>query len=188
MSQLAVVAQGRALVGEIRRQQVMDVVRAAAFIGALLVAWISLRPFVDLREQELKDTSTGNETMTYLVFGGLTVLTFLLAMRDSLRGLTTLVSPGYLLFAGWTAAVGVLLSTDPSTSLKRFALTACVTSVAAMLMLLPKSQAELARWLGAAALVLLAVCFLGIVFAPQLAMHTAFDTQEPHLAGDWRQP
>jgi O-antigen ligase len=186
MSQLAVVAQGRALVGEIRRQQVMDVVRAAAFIGVLLVAWISLRPFVDLREQELKDTSTGNETMTYLVFGGLTVLTFLLAMRDSLRGLTTLVSPGYLLFAGWTAAVGVLLSTDPSTSLKRFALTGCVTSVAAMLMLLPKSQAELARWLGAAALVLLAACFLGIVFAPQLAMHTAFDTQEPHLAGDWR--
>jgi O-antigen ligase len=186
VSELAVISQGRALVGGIRRQQVMDVVRAAAFIGAVLVAWISLRPFVDLREQELKDTSTGNETMTYLAFGGLTVLTMLLAMRDSWRGLATLVSPGYVLFAGWTAAVGVLLSTDPSTSLKRFALTACVTSVAAMLMLLPKSQGELARWLGAAALVLLAVCFLGIVFAPHLSMHTAFDTQEPHLAGDWR--
>ena len=81
MSELAVVSQGRALVGEIRRQQVMDVVRGAAFIGALLVAWISLRPFVDLREQELKDSAaTGNETMTYLVFGGLTVLTVLLAL------------------------------------------------------------------------------------------------------------
>jgi O-antigen ligase len=187
MSELAVISQGRALVGEIRRQQVMDVVRAAAFIGALLVAWISLRPFVDLRQQELKDTAaTGNETMTYLVFGGLTVLTIGLAMRDSLRGLGTLVAPGYLLFAGWTAAVGLLLSGDPSTSLKRFALTACVTSVAAMLMLLPKSQSELARWLGVAALILLATCFLGIVFVPPLAMHTAFDTQEPHLAGDWR--
>ena len=187
MSGLAVISQGRALVGEIRRQQVMDIVRAAAFIGALLVAWISLRPFVDLREQELKDsTATGNETMTYLVFGALTVLTILLAMRDSWRGLATLVSPGYLLFAGWAFAVGVLLSTDPSTSLKRFALTACVTSVAAMLMLLPKSQEELSRWLGIAALILLATCYLGIVFAPHLAMHTAFDTQEPHLAGDWR--
>jgi O-antigen ligase len=187
MSELTIIAQGRALAGEIRRQQVIDVVRAAAFIGALLVAWISLRPFVDLREQELKDSAaTGNEAVTYLVFGGLTVLTILLAMRDSLRGLATLVAPGYLLFAAWTAAVGVLLSSDPSTSLKRFALTACVTSVAAMLMLLPKSQSELARWLGTAALVLLATCYVGIVFAPELAMHTAFDTQEPHLAGDWR--
>src|ERR1700760_2352443 len=187
MSDFAVVSQGRALVGEIRRRQVMGVVRAATFIGALLLAWISLRPFVDLREQELKDsTATGNETMTYLVFGGLTVLTILLAMRDSLRGLGTLIAPGYLLFAGWTAAVGVLLSSDPSTSLKRFALTGCVAAVAAMLMLLPKSQSELARWLGVAALILLAACYLGIVFVPNLSMHTAFDTQEPHLAGDWR--
>src|SRR5262249_11429728 len=187
MGELAVISQGRALVSEIRRQQVMDVVRATAFIGALLVAWISLRPFVDLREQELKDSAaTGNETMTYLVFGGLTVLTILLVMRDSLLGLRTLIAPGYLLFAGWTAAVGVMLSSDPSTSLKRFALTACVTSVAAMLMLLPKSQSELARWIGIAALILLATCYLGIVFAPNLSMHTAFDTQEPHLAGDWR--
>jgi O-antigen ligase len=187
MSELVAISQGRALVGEIRRQQVMDVVRAAAFIGALLVAWISLRPFVDLRQQELMDSAaTGNETTTYLVFGGLTVLTIGLAMRDSLRGLGTLIAPGYLLFAGWTAAVGVLLSSDPSTSLKRFALTACVTSVAAMLMLLPKSQSELARWLGIAALILLATSYLGIVFAPPFAMHTAFDTQEPHLAGDWR--
>lgn len=187
MSELAVISQGRALVGAIRRQQVMDAVRAAAFIGALLVAWISLRPFVDLREQELKDSAaTGNETMTYLVFGGLTVLTIALAMRNSLRGLQTLISPGYLLFAGWTAAVGVLLSSDPSTSLKRFALTACVASVAAMLMLLPKTQSELARWLGIAVLILLATCYLGIVLAPPLSTHTGYDTQEPHLAGDWR--
>jgi O-antigen ligase len=55
-----------------------------------------------------------------------------------------------------------------------------------MLMLLPKSQSELARWLGVAALMLLATCYLGIVFVPPLAMHTVFDTQEPHLAGDWR--
>src|ERR1700759_1257174 len=187
MSDYAVVSQGPARVGEIRRQQVIDVVRAGAFIGALLIAWISLRPFADLREQELKDSAAaGNETMTYLAFGGLTVLAIRLGMRDSLRGLGTLISPGSLLFAGWTAAVGVLLSSHPSTSRKRFALTGCVPWVAAMLMLLPKSQSELARWLGIAALILLASCYLGIVLVPDLSMHTALDTQEPHLAGDWR--
>jgi O-antigen ligase len=164
----------------------MDFVRAAAFIGALLVAWISLRPFVDLGNQGFKDTSTGNETMTYLVFGCLAVWTVLLAMRDDMRGLASLLRPGYLLLIGWIVVSGVLLSTDPSTSIKRFALTASVGVVAATLLLLPKTQSELARWLGIAALALLAVCYLGVVFAPQLSMHMATDIQEPHLAGDWR--
>ena len=186
MSELAIISQGRALIGEIRRLQVMDFVRAAAFIGALLVAWISLRPFVDLGNQGFKDTSTGNETMTYLVFGCLAVWTVLLAMRDDMRGLASLLTPGYLLFIGWIVVSGVLLSNEPSTSIKRFALTASVSVVAAMLLLLPKTQSELARWLGIAALALLAVCYLGVVFAPQLSMHMATDIQEPHLAGDWR--
>jgi O-antigen ligase len=186
VSELAIISQGRALIGEIRRLQVMDFVRAAAFIGALLVAWISLRPFVDLGNQGFKDTSTGNETMTYLVFGCLAVWTVLLAMRDDMRGLASLLRPGYLLLIGWIVVSGVLLSTDPSTSIKRFALTASVGVVAATLLLLPKTQSELARWLGIAALALLAVCYLGVVFAPQLSMHMATDIQEPHLAGDWR--
>jgi len=186
VSEFAIISQGRALIGEIRRLQVMNLVRAAAFIGALLVAWISLRPFVDLGNQGFKDTSTGNETMTYLVFGVLAVWTVLLAMRDDMRGLASLLTPGYLLLIGWIVASGVLLSTDPSISIKRFALTASVSAVAAMLLLLPKTQSELARWLGLAALVLLAVCYLGVVFAPQLSLHMATDIQEPHLAGDWR--
>ena len=186
MSEFAIISQGRALIGEIRRLQVMDLVRAAAFIGALLAAWISLRPFVDLGSQGFKDTSTGNETMTYLVFGVLAVWTVLLAMRDDMRGLASLLRPGYLLLIGWIVVSGVLLSTDPSTSIKRFALTASVGVVAATLLLLPKTQSELARWLGIAALSLLAVCYLGVVFAPQLSMHMATDIQEPHLAGDWR--
>jgi O-antigen ligase len=124
--------------------------------------------------------------MTYLVFGCLAVWTVLLAMRDDMRGLASLLRPGYLLLIGWIVVSGVLLSTDPSTSIKRFALTASVGVVAATLLLLPKTQSELARWLGIAALALLAVCYLGVVFAPQLSMHMATDIQEPHLAGDWR--
>ena len=39
-----------------------------------------------------------------LAFGGMAVLAVVLAMRDNMRGLLTLLSPGYLLFAGWIAA------------------------------------------------------------------------------------
>ena len=42
------------------------------------------------------------------------------------------------------------------------------------------------RWFGIAALVLLAVCYLGILLAPKLSIHLATDMQEPGLAGNWR--
>ena len=185
MNQFVTTAEVRAVLGELRRQQVMDMLRGATFIGALLLAWVSLRPFIDLGNQQLKDLTTGNETLTYLAFGGLAVLTLSLAMRDNMRGLTALLSPGYLLFGGWIV-LSVVLSLDPGTSIRRFALTVCVVSVAASMMLLPKSQTELMRWFSIAALALLAICYLGVLLAPNLSTHLATDAQEPALAGDWR--
>jgi O-antigen ligase len=163
----------------------MDTVRAVAFVGALLLAWVSLRPFIDLGNQELRDLSTGNEILTYLAFGSAAVLMVALAMRDNARALASLLSPGFVLFGAWIV-VSVVLSLDPATSIRRFALTICVMTVAAVVMLLPKSQTELVRWLSIATLVLLAICYLGVLLAPSLSVHLATDVQEPHLAGDWR--
>jgi len=53
-------------------------------------------------------------------------------------------------------------------------------------MLLAKSQNELMRWFASAALALLAVCYFGLLLAPNLSIHLASDAQEPALAGDWR--
>ena len=167
------------------RLAVIDLVRGATFVGALLLAWITLHPFADLGSQEIKEAATGNEVPTYLAFGCLGVLALTLALRDSWRGLSTLLTPAFVLFAGWIV-VSVILSQDPGTSVRRLALTACVIAVAAALMLLPKSQHAFMRWLALTSLVLLAACYLGILLAPSVAMHLATDAQEPQLAGNWR--
>lgn len=185
MSELVTSPELRAVLSGLRRQQVMDIVRGAIFIGTLLLAWISLRPFGDLGDQTLKDATTGNETPTYVVFGCFALLTFVLAMRDNIRGVASLLSPPFLLLAAWLA-ITVILSQDPATSVRRFSLTACVIVLSATLMLLPKSRHELMRWLSVAGLVLLVVCYLGILFVPQLSIHLATDAQEPQLAGHWR--
>jgi O-antigen ligase len=185
VSQTATHSEIRTAFDALRRQQVMDLLRAAIFIGTLLVAWVSLRPFANLENEALKDLSTGNETPTYLTFGMLAVLMVTLAMRDNLPAFATLFCKGFILFGGWIV-LSVLISLDPSTSIRRFALTACVITVTAVMMLLPKSQGELARWLATAALLLLAICYLGVMLVPHLSIHLATDTQEPHLAGDWR--
>jgi O-antigen ligase len=173
------------LIGVLRRQQAIVVLRAATFIGALLLAWISLRPFEDLAELDLANTSSGNDAITYAVFGGLAVLTGLLTIAENRRGLASLLSPGFLIFGGWIV-VSVVLSTDPATSIKRFTLTASAAAVASMMFFLPRSQSEMARWFAVAVLGLLATCYLGILFAPNLSIHLATDLQEPLLAGDWR--
>ena len=185
MSEFVTTSQIRAVLGELRRQQVMDIVRGATFVGTLLLAWISLRPFTDLSDMRIDDVTTGRETLTYAAFGGLAVLTLALTMRDHMRALTSLLTPGFVLFGSWLVLT-VVLSLDPGTSIRRFALTAFVMVVTAAMMLLPKSQNELARWFGIAALILLASCYLGILLAPNLSIHLATDAQEPGLVGNWR--
>jgi O-antigen ligase len=175
----------RTVVGEFCRQQVSDIARAGTFVGALLLAWISMRPFIDLSDMMITDVTMGNETWTYAAFGCCALLTVALAMRDGKRGYATLVSPAYLTFGGWILAT-VIMSLEPGTSARRFVLALCVAAVAASLMLLPKTQAELRRWLAIAILTLLAVCYLGLLLVPNLSIHLATDAQEPALAGAWR--
>jgi O-antigen ligase len=184
VSQFVTTSDVRAIVGEVRRQQVMDIVRGTTFVGGLLLAWISLKPFPDLGDLRVGDVSSGGEVLTYAAFGGMAVLTLALTMRDNMRGLASLLTPAFVLFSLWVA-VTVVMSLDPSTSIRRLALTACVVVVTAAMMLLPKSQNQLMRWFGIAALALLAVNYLGILFAPELSMHLATDVQEPQLVGNW---
>jgi O-antigen ligase len=174
-----------AILDGLRRQQVMELARGATFVGALLFAWVSLHPFGDLSDVLLADLTTGNETLTYAAFGGLAVLVMSLVARNAAPALKTLLSPGYVLFGGWTLA-SALLSLEPATSIRRLVLTVSVVAVAAMLMLLPRSANQLMRWLSIAALGLLAICYLGLLLAPNLSIHLATDAQEPALAGDWR--
>jgi O-antigen ligase len=185
LSQLSNMSEARAILLGLRRQQVMNVVRGATFVAALLLVWISLHPFTDLGNVLLSDLTNGNESQTYAAFGCLAVLMMALVIRDNMPGLKSLLSPGYILFGGWVA-VTVILSLDPGASVRRFVLSAGVITVAATLMLLPKTQNELMRWFSIAALGLLAACYLGLILAPNLSMHLATDAQEPALAGDWR--
>jgi O-antigen ligase len=185
VSQLSATSEAHVLIDAVRRQRVMDIVRGAVFVAALLLAWVSLHPFTDLSNVLLEDLTNGNETMTYAAFGGLAVLMLWLVARDNWPALMSLLSRGYVLFGGWIALT-VVLSIEPGTSIRRLVLTGCVITVSATLPLLAKSRHELMRWFSIATLAFLAICYLGLLLAPHLSMHLATDAQEPALAGDWR--
>lgn len=176
---------GGAVAQYLRHWRALDLLRGGTFIAVFLLAWITLDPFADLRALPSKDLTGGNQTLTYFVFALLLVLTVSLAARDNMPALASLITPGFVLFVGWIFLT-VVFSLDPSTSIRRFALTICAVAVAATLMLLPRSQDELVRWFSIAALTLLVVCYLGLLLAPHLSIHLAADAREQELAGNWR--
>jgi O-antigen ligase len=95
------------------------------------------------------------------------------------------VTPLHLCLVGWML-INVVLSESREVSIQRFVLAASVTSLAVLLPLLPPTQRSFNLCLGSAALLLLVLCYLGVILAPQYAIHTALDITEPQLAGDWR--
>jgi O-antigen ligase len=185
VTEFFITSQARAVLADVWRRPVMDIVRGALFIGILLLVWISLHPFDDLSDLHMGDVTTGRDAVLYVLFGLLMVLMLVLSMRDNMPGLASLLTPEFVLLGAWLCLT-VVLSFDPATSSRRFALSVFVVVVTATMLLLPKSQAELMRWFSIAALALLVTCYLGILLAPNLSIHLATDPQEPALAGNWR--
>ncbi|GEP10698.1 O-antigen ligase family protein [Methylobacterium gnaphalii] len=167
------------------RLPVLRLARQALFLAILLLALITLRPFVDLSRLDIGDLVTGQETMTYAIFGAFALAALLLAMREHAQALASLVTPTHLALAGWLA-LSVILSQDHGTSAKRLALTAAVMMMTACLPLLAQTRTELRNLLAITALALLALCYVGMIVVPDLAIHQARDLQEPGLAGNWR--
>jgi O-antigen ligase len=58
--------------------------------------------------------------------------------------------------------------------------------LAAMVLLLPKNIRHFSDVIAAVVLIVLAACYLGVLFVPEVAIHQAIDYIEPELAGDWR--
>ena len=83
--------------------------------------------------------------------------------------------PAFVALAGWIAFTA-LISYDPATSLKRAALCLLVSGSAAMAPLLPRGRSEMAQLVAIAAAIPLALSYLGVLLAPDLAIHSAADT------------
>jgi O-antigen ligase len=169
------------------RLDVLQIARCVTFLATVLAIWVSLRPYPDLTATDFTDVESGKLASTYITLGMLAIVSVALTASQNLKPFHSLITPALVLLCCWIG-INTLFSHDVGMSFQRLILTACVVALAASLLLLPHSEAELQLWLGAAALILLALCYLGVLLAPKLSMHTAGDMFEEHLAGDWRGP
>ena len=160
-------------------------VRNILFVATLLLAWISASPFPSLSDPklfELNDNSDLFNQLAYVVLG--TAAIAYLLIHEPMR-LRPLMRPVYIAMIAWLA-VSVVTSLDTALSAKRVAYALLVIFLAGALPLLPAHLKRFAELSAAAIITVLALCYAGVLLIPDQAIHQAYDTLEPLLAGDWR--
>lgn len=176
---------GRVLRDGLAELNVAQAARCLIAVASLLLVLVTLDPFPDLRNPDVTTVVGGRMAVTYLAWGLLAAVAVLFVAARDAPALKTLLTPLHLCLLGWLL-INIVLSENAGVSLQRFVLLVSVTSLAVLMPLLPPTQRSFNMCLGGAALVLLALCYLGVFLAPQYSMHTALDVTEPQLAGDWR--
>ena len=185
MTDLEARSLGRVLREGLAGLNAAQVARCLVAVAALLLVLVTLDPFPDLRNPDAATVVSGRMALAYVAWGLLAAVAVLLVAGSDAPALKTLVTPLHLCLVGWLL-INIVLSEASGVSMQRFVLLVSMTSLAVLLPLLPPTQRSFNLCLGAAALVLLALCYLGVVLAPHYSIHTALDIGEPQLAGDWR--
>jgi O-antigen ligase len=160
--------------------QVQSRFPAMLFVGIFLFAFISFAPFADLGREEGR--SLALDQLAILFFATSAMICVAKA------GLSPLVLQSrtfvFLVF-GWLAFVS-FGAPEASTLLRRLLVTFLVCLNTSLLLLLPKSRQQFTSLLALCVIIVLSMCYLGVLLIPSRAVHQATDLVEPALAGDWR--
>jgi O-antigen ligase len=159
-------------------------IRSTLFVAAFLIAWISLHPFQSLADPP-KAVAEGGDTANQIGYSVLFIVLAVWATLHEPRRLLLLLRPVLTLTLLWSA-VSVVASWEPSLAARRLAFALIFLSISAMILLLPKNLRHFRDLMALVAIIVLTACYLGVVFAPQLAIHQATDFLEPEHAGSWR--
>ncbi len=159
--------------------------RSVLFIAALLLVWISVHPFVSLAGPTSYDGNDAGDSLNQAAYLILAASFAAFLVLHGFRSLRPLATPVFLTMMAWLVLT-VVLSQHPGLSARRFVLVAIVMMVAAVMPLLPRNLRHFSDLLSGCALAVLALCYLGMLLAPELSIHQASDAIEPFLAGNWR--
>jgi O-antigen ligase len=181
VSQLHLAPAERPAIG--RALDADTLIRTLLLTAVFLLLWISFRPFESLAEPP-EVTGVGNianQVGYSLLFMALATWCF---FHQPSR-LMFLVRPILIATLLWFA-LSAVTSWEPSLSARRLAFTLLTMGIAGMAMLVPKNVRHFSEVMAAVVLVVLVLCYFGVVFAPSLSIHQSSDFLEPELAGDWR--
>jgi O-antigen ligase len=159
--------------------------RGTLFIATFLLIWLTAAPFPDLSDPKLLE-SGGDGNLTGQILTCLLTLasaSFVIVkdVRLVLKALTPMLAVALLWFVCSAA-----LSPHWALASRRLVLAGFIIFQCSVFLLLPHDRDQFSRWLAAGSLIVLAICYAGVIFLPELSIHQRTDLAEPELAGNWR--
>lgn len=165
------------------RPALASALRGPVYVGILLLAWISTAPF---KGSYAVDPAESSNLANQIAFSLTAVLALAVAAASGAgRPARAYLRPSWLLFLGWMG-FGVLTSLNPDISMRALRFSLVVLAIGGAAVLLPEGRRRFAALTGAAVLIVLFVCYAGLVLVPDIAIHSAADPLEPEHAGSWR--
>lgn len=156
--------------------------RGAIFIAAFLLVWVSTAPFKGSYDVSAEASSNIVNQISFVLMAVLSVAG---AVGHGGRAARAYLRPAWLMLLLWMT-VGVLYSANPDISMRAYRFTLVVIAIAGSVILLPQNQRQFAQLLGTAALIVILICYAGLVIVPDIAIHSSGDALEPEHAGAWR--
>jgi O-antigen ligase len=160
-------------------------VRSVLFLATFFLTWLTASPFPDLADASALEPSGDGNLIGQVVVVLLTGTLAVFACANRLSLVRKAATPILVLIFLWFAC-SAAVSLYPALAGRRLVLASFVIFQAAMFLLLPQDRTHFVRLLAVGSVAVLAVCYLGVIFAPDLAIHQASDIAEPQLAGNWR--
>jgi O-antigen ligase len=159
--------------------------RSALFLATFVHIWFTANPFPDLSEATTLEASTNGDLRGQIIAILLTSALAVFAVASRLVVFRRVVTPILVVILLWFA-FSAALSTYPALAARRLVLTSFVMFQAAVFVFLPEDRIHFGRLLALGAVLVLVLCWAGVIFAPHFSIHQATDLAEPQLAGNWR--
>ncbi len=160
-------------------------IRNSLFIATFLHVWLTASPFPDLSDASAIEPSTNANVRGQITAILLTGALGAFAVTNRLRLIARVATPILVVIFLWFACSAVV-SLHPALAARRLVLASFVIFQAATFLFLPEDRTHFVRLLAIGALLVLALCYAGVMFAPHFSIHQAADLAEPQLAGNWR--
>jgi O-antigen ligase len=159
--------------------------RTILFLATFLQVWLTATPFADLSDPKLLEpVGDGNpigQIMTLLLTAALGAFVVIKKPPVLLKAVTPVLLLTFLWFA-----CSAVFSTHPGLAARRLVLASFTIFQAAVLLLLPCSREHFAKLLAMGSILVLGICYFGVLVVPDLSVHQSTDLAEPNLAGNWR--
>src|SRR5262249_28577840 len=150
------------------------VVRGALFLAAFLLIWLTATPFPDLGDPKLLEPAGDGNAMGQILTVLLTLALAAFVIAKDARIVLKALTPILVVTLLWFAC-SAAFSAHADLAARRLVLAALTLFQAAAFLLLPQDRDHFSRLLAVGSLVVLLLCYVGVIFLPELSIHQSTD-------------